>query len=158
MLSEEQAIEKVESISKAAKLKNDAARKQNTLQKYPGTTEITLNSGEEIDVKKKNVIDMDYEIYPQIEILTYFFIDGCSMIQDYYTWLKNNGFSETEPNPTNECVKKYYGNKPLWNTEKSKGIVVRDKNTDDYYIVMEGKENLQEYPKLQIVLTLGGCL
>ena len=62
------------------------------------------------------------------------------------------------PNPTNEFVAKYYGLKPLWKTDYSQGIVVKNENDDDFYIVMECSNKNKGYKHTKIILTPDGCL
>lgn len=79
-------------------------------------------------------------------------------MEDYYNWLESNGFYSDMPNPTNEFVQQYYGVKPLWNTKLSQGIVVKDENDDDFYIVMECSRENPGFKYSQIILTPGGCM
>lgn len=83
---------------------------------------------------------------------------GFKAIDDYHRWLIDNGFNPYVPNPTNEFVSKFYGKKPLWKTELSQGIVVKDPDYDDYYIVLECSRNNPGYKYLQVLVTPGGCL
>lgn len=62
------------------------------------------------------------------------------------------------PNPTNDFVEKSYGVKPLWRTELSQGIVVKEESDDDYYIVMECSRLNEGFKYTQIIVTLNGCL
>ena len=63
-----------------------------------------------------------------------------------------------EPNPTNEFVARYYGVEPLWKTDYSQGIVVREEHDNDCYIVMECNNKNIGYKHTLIILTLGGCM
>lgn len=62
------------------------------------------------------------------------------------------------PNPTNNFVESYYGSKPLCITDLSQGIVVKDENDDNYYIVMECSRLNTGFKYTQIILMLGGCM
>lgn len=69
-----------------------------------------------------------------------------------------NDFDSDCPDPTNEFVSSFYGNKPLWKTDYSQGIVVKAKNETDYYIIMECSHLNTGFKYVQIILTLGGCM
>ena len=105
------------------------------------------------------VINLDDEIETQALIAESINMSGevNFILKDYFAWLKNNGFDPVKNNPTNKCVSKYYGKKPLWNTSHSKGIVVKNENDDDYYIVVEMSRNNEGFKYTQIIVTLGGC-
>lgn len=79
-------------------------------------------------------------------------------LKNYHAWLFENGFSVEAPNPTNEFVAKYYGVKPLWKTDYSQGIVVKDVKDSDYFIVMECSNKNKGYKHTIVILTLGGCM
>lgn len=79
-------------------------------------------------------------------------------MKDYHTWLKNSGFNVNMPDPTNDFVSKSYGVKPLWRTELSQRIVVKEESDDDYYIVMECSRLNEGFKYTQIIVTLGGCM
>ncbi len=83
---------------------------------------------------------------------------GLAAMNDYYDWLESNGFSSYMPDPTNEFVEKYYGVKPLWSTKLSQGIVVKDEEDDDFYIVMECSRENPGFKYAQMILTPGGCM
>ena len=118
----------------------------------------TKNNGYKLDPNEEYVINIGNEIVNQQYIYGSFQIFGPPpALKNYHAWLYENGFSITAPEPTNECVASYYGAKPLWITPYSIGIVVKDEDEDDYYIVMECSGKNKGYVHTQIVLTLGGC-
>ncbi len=109
---------------------------------------------------QKYVIDLEFELPKQTAILTSIQVMGAPpAMSDYHKWLKGNGFSQEMPNPTNEFVSEFYGKRPLWKTELSQGIVVKncDPSDDDYYIVMECSRKNEGYKYTKIIVTLGGC-
>ena len=83
---------------------------------------------------------------------------GLPAMRDYYNWLQNNGFSAEMPNPTNDFVKDFYGKQALWETDLSKGVVMKAVNDDDFYVVMECSRMNSGFKYTKIVLTLGGCM
>ena len=92
-------------------------------------------------------------------VLTSFQIVGVPpALKNYHAWLFENGFNVNEPNPSNELVARYYGVKPLWKTDYSQGIVVREEYDNDYYIVMECSNKNIGYKHAVVILTLGGCM
>lgn len=117
-----------------------------------------LAHGYELDPTKKYIICLDDEMETQAAIMQAISIMGCTALTDYWDWLKSNGFSVDFPNPTNEFVSKYYGVKPLWKTDLSQGIVVKNVGDDDFYIVMECSRNVEGYKYTQVIMTLGGCI
>lgn len=114
--------------------------------------------GFELDATKKYVINLDDEFEQQVSIMQAVQMMGLPAIEDYHTWLEDNGFDVNMPNPTNAFVEKSYGVKPLWRTELSQGIVVREESDDDYYIVMECSRLNEGFKYTQIIVTLGGCM
>lgn len=112
----------------------------------------------ELDATKKYVINLADELEQQMSILQAMQMFGIPAIKDYHTWLKNSGFDVIMPNPTNDFVEKSYGVKPLWRTELSQGIVVKEESDDDYYIVMECSRLNEGFKYTQIIVTLNGCL
>lgn len=114
--------------------------------------------GYELDPTKEYVINIQDESKEQSAILTAVQTMGLESLKDYHKWLSSNGFDPNIPNPTNEFVSKYYGVRPLWNTDLSQGIVVKAENEDDYFIVMECSRLNEGFKYTQIILTLGGCL
>lgn len=105
------------------------------------------------------LINLEEEMEFQISIMASFQIMGPPpAIKNYHAWLFENGFNIDVPNPTNETVSSYYGVKPLWKTDYSQGIAVKNENDDDYYIVMECSGKNKGYKHVQIILTLGGCI
>lgn len=108
---------------------------------------------------EKYTINMKKEISYQLDILMSFQILGAPpALKNYHAWLFENGFNENYPNPTNEIVSQYYGIKPLWKTDYSLGIVVKDELDDDFYIVMECSAKNKGFRHTMIILTLGGCV
>ena len=108
---------------------------------------------------EKYIIDIDDEWEYQKAIYTSFRVMGSPpAIKNYHAWLFENGFNVEEPNPTNEFVAQYYGVKPLWKTDYSQGIVVRNERDNDYYIVMECSNKNKGYKHAIVILTLGGCM
>lgn len=114
--------------------------------------------GFELDATKKYIINMGDEFAQQMSIMQAIRTMGLPAMKDYHTWLKDNGFSVDMPNPTNDFVAKFYGVKPLWKTELSQGIVVKDESDDDYYIVMECSRLNEGFKYTQIIVTMGGCM
>lgn len=114
--------------------------------------------GYELDATKKYVINMEDEFEQQASILQAVKTMGLLALRDYHAWLSANGFNIDMPDPTNDFVSKFYGVKPLWKTELSQGIVVREESDDDYYIVMECSRANEGFKYTQIIVTLGGCL
>lgn len=108
---------------------------------------------------EKYVIDIEYEWDYQNAIYKSFRVTGAPpALKNYHAWLLENGFNVEAPNPTNEFVAQYYGVKPLWKTDYSQGIVVRNEHDHDYYIVMECSRKNKGYKHSLIILTLGGCI
>ena len=108
---------------------------------------------------EKYVIDLEEELEFQESIMKAFQIIGPPpAIKNYHAWLFENGFNVETPNPTNEIVSSYYGVKPLWKTDYSQGIAVKNENDDDYYIVMECSGKNRGYKHTIVVLTPGGCI
>lgn len=103
-------------------------------------------------------INLQNEFEEQQSILTAFGMMGSfDMLRDWFLWLNKSGFSESQPNPTNKIVGKYYGKEPLWKTELSQGIVVKSEEDNDYYIVMECSRENEGFKHTQMILTMGGC-
>ena len=114
--------------------------------------------GYELDAKNEYVFDLEKESEWQSAIIAACKRMGFPLaIKDYHNWLIKNGFDVVSPNPTNEFVTKYYGEKPLWKTNLSQGIVMRAINDDDYFIVMECSRENPGYKYTKIILTLLGC-
>ena len=115
--------------------------------------------GYRLNPTEKYVINLLEEIEFQQSIMMSFKIMGYPpALKNYHAWLFENGFSVEAPNPTNEFVAKYYGVKPLWKTDYSQGIVVKDENDSDYFIVMECSNKNKGYKHTIVILTLGGCM
>jgi hypothetical protein len=114
--------------------------------------------GYELDPTEQYYICMEDEVEQQQSIASAVMTMGLPALNDYHKWLKDNGFNVDIPNPTNSFVKPYFGAKPLWTTDLSLGIVVKDENDDDYYIVMECSRLNTGFKYTQIILTLGGCI
>lgn len=112
-----------------------------------------------LDPTEKYVIDIEEEREFQMAIMMSFQVMGPPpALKNYHAWLYENGFNVDEPNPTNEFVARYYGVKPLWKTAYSQGIVVKDENDGDYFIVMECSNKNTGYKHTQVILTMGGCV
>ena len=112
-----------------------------------------------LDPTEKYVIDIEEEMEFQMAIMMSFQVMGPPpALKNYHAWLYENGFNVDEPNPTNEFVASYYGVKPLWKTAYSQGIVVKDENDSDYFIVMECSSQNKGYKHTQVILTMGGCV
>ena len=115
--------------------------------------------GYRLDPSEKYVINLIEEMEFQQSIMMSFQIMGYPpALKNYHAWLFENGFSVEAPNPTNEFVAKYYGVKPLWKTDYSQGIVVKDEKDSDYFIVMECSNKNKGYKHTIVILTLGGCM
>lgn len=111
-----------------------------------------------LDPTEKYIINLEEELEFQASIMMSFQIIGPPpAIKNYHAWLIKNGFNVDEPNPTNEFVSGYYGVKSLWKTDYSQGIVVKNENDNDYYIVMECSGKNKGYKHTKIILTPGGC-
>lgn len=131
--------------------------KKITLNNSVETT--TSIDGYELIPTEKYVINIKEELKFQMAIMNSFQIIGPPpALKNYHAWLFENGFNVNSPNPTNEFVAPYYGVKPLWETDYSKGIVVKDENDSDYYIVMECSNMNRGYKHTKVILTLGGCM
>lgn len=112
-----------------------------------------------LNPSEKYVIDIEEELeYQSAIIMAFKEIGPPPALKNYHAWLFENGFNIEMPNPTNQFVSQYYGIKPLWKTDYSQGIVVKDNNDDDYYIVMECSDKNKGYKYTKVILTLGGCL
>ena len=111
-----------------------------------------------LDPTEKYIINLEEELEFQTSIMMLFQIMGPPpALKNYHAWLVKNGCNVDEPNPTNEIVSGYYGVKPLWKTDYSQGIAVKNENDNDYYIVMECSGKNKGYKHTKIILTLGGC-
>ena len=118
-----------------------------------------LYDGYYLKPTEQYTINMENEIEYQSAIIESFQVMGPPpALKNYHAWLFENGFNINMPNPTNQFVSKYYGVNPLWKTDYSQGIVVKNENDDDYYIVMECSNKNKGYKHTIVVLTLGGCL
>lgn len=91
-------------------------------------------------------------------------------MEDFWNWCEENDFPSDVGIDTmvsgdlkrawsvpEDFVKEYYGKKPLWTTEYSQGIVVREKNDDDYYVVVECSRENEGWKYARILATPGGC-
>ena len=114
--------------------------------------------GYKIDPKEQYCICLDDEMEQQVNILGAVQTMGLPAISDYHKWLADKGFNVDMPNPTNDFVSSYFGVEPLWVTDLSQGIVVKNKEDDDYYIVMECSRENEGFKYTQIILTMGGCM
>ena len=112
-----------------------------------------------LDPTEKYLINLDEEMEFQLATLMSFRIMGePPALKNYHSWLFENGFNVEMPNPTNDFVAQYYGIKPLWKTPYSQGVVVKDENDEDYYIVMECSNKNRGYKCAKIIVTLNGCI
>jgi hypothetical protein len=114
--------------------------------------------GYELDPTEQYCICLKDELERQQSILFAIRTAGLPALNDYYKWLKDNGFNVDMPNPKNSFVAPYFGTKPLWTTDLSQGIVVKAENDDDYYVVMECSRQNTGFKYTQIILTIGGCV
>lgn len=114
--------------------------------------------GYELDPTKKYEIIHSNEIESQIAIIQAVNRYGLPALRDYNDWLENNNIVyDKTPVISTELVSQFYGEKPLWKTELSQGIVMRDFIDGDYYIVMECSRLNEGFKYTKILLTLGGC-
>ena len=123
--------------------------------------EVKKESGDDyaLDPTEKYLINLDEEMEFQLATLMSFQIMGePPALKNYHAWLFENGFNVEMPNPTNDFVAQYYGIKPLWKTPYSQGVVVKDENDEDYYIVMECSNKNRGYKCAKIIVTLNGCI
>ena len=112
-----------------------------------------------LDPTEEYIINIKEEMEYQATIAMSFQTMGLPpALKNYHAWLFENGFNVDVPNPTNEIVSNYYGKKPLWKTEYSQGVVVKNETGDDYYIVMECSNKNKGYKNTVVILTLYGCL
>lgn len=125
---------------------------------------VELEKGSTVDEYRLNptekyVINIEEEIEFQTAIMMSFQIAGPPpALKNYHAWLLENGFSVDSPNPTNVFVAPFYGVKPLWKTDYSQGIVVKDEHDSDYFIVMECSSKNKGYKHTTVILTLCGCI
>ena len=111
-----------------------------------------------LDPIEEYVVDIEKEMEFQNTTLAAFQIMGTPpALKNYHAWLFENGFNVEMPNPTNEVVATYYGVKPLWKTDYSQGVVVKEENDSDYFIVMECSGKNRGYKHSIVILTPGGC-
>jgi hypothetical protein len=114
--------------------------------------------GYELDPTKKYEIIHSNEIESQIAIIQAVNRYGLPALRDYNDWLENNNIVyDKTPVISNEFVSQFYGKKPLWKTELSQGIVMKDFIDGDYYIIMECSRLNEGFKYTKIMLTLGGC-
>lgn len=114
--------------------------------------------GYELEPKKEYIINLEDEFEKQIAIMQAVQMMSLPAMIDWHDWLIKNGFSADIPNPTNEFVSQFYGKKHLWKTNLSQGIVVKNKNDDNFYVVMECSKENTGFKYTKIILTLGGCM
>ena len=119
---------------------------------------IVKSSGYKLDTSKEYIINLDDELQEQISILQAVQAMGLDAMKDWWKWLEENDFDTTQPNPTNSFVADFYSKRPLWRSNLSQGLVVKNENDDDYYIIMECSRENEGFKYTQIVLTLGGCI
>lgn len=120
--------------------------------------EVVARHGYELDPTEQYVITLSDEMDTQTSIIGAVQTMGLEALSDFHNWLDSNGFSVMIPDPTNEFVADYYGVKPLWKTNLSQGIVVKNTEDDDYYIVLECSNENEGFKYTQIIVTLGGCM
>lgn len=114
--------------------------------------------GYELDPTKKYEIIYANEIETQIAIIQAVNRYGLPALRDYRDWLANNNIVyDKTPVISNEFVSQFYGKQPLWKTELSQGIVMKDFIDGDYYIIMECSRLNEGFKYTKILLTLGGC-
>ncbi len=115
--------------------------------------------GYELDPTQSYELLFLQEIESQISIIQAVNQHGLPALIDYQNWLKDNEIDMNQKPLmiSNDLVSKYYGNKPLWKTDLSQGIVMKDLTDGDYYIVMECSRLNEGFKYTQILLTLGGC-
>lgn len=114
--------------------------------------------GYELDPTKKYEIIHANEIESQIAIIQAVNRYGLPALKDYNNWLENNNIVyDKTPVISNEFVSQFYGKEPLWKTELSQGIVMKDFIDGDYYIIMECSRLNEGFKYTKIMLTLGGC-
>lgn len=119
---------------------------------------IDASKGYILDPKEEYVITLEDEFEEQSAILASVQMFPLTAIFDWHNWLAKNGISLDYINPSNSLVGKYYGKEPLWITELSQGLVMKNENDDDFYIVMECSRENEGFKRIQIVLTMGGCM
>lgn len=117
-----------------------------------------IPSGYKLSETKKYVINLAKEFDEQIAILEAIRVMDLEAMEDYWKWLNDNDFSLEIPNPTNSCVEKFYGVEPLWKTELSQGLAVKNEDDEKHYILMECSRKNKGFKYTQIILTLDGCL
>ncbi|MGX4764256.1 hypothetical protein [Holzapfeliella sp. JNUCC 72] len=120
--------------------------------------QIVSPHGYKLNPLEKYVINLDTELKTQKTILEAVQANGLKAIEDWFDWLTTNGFNPYTPNPTNDFVSQFYGERALWETPLSQGIVVKNEEDDDYYVVMECSRKNEGFKYTQIILTLNGCL
>ncbi len=120
------------------------------------TGQIVASHGYILDPSECYLIDFDKEMgTTQPAIMQAAMIMGLPGIDDYHKWLDENGFSREEPHISNEFASKFYGKQALWETELSRGIVVKDEKHNDYFIIMECSRLCEGFKYAQIILA--GC-
>ena len=118
---------------------------------------ILAKEGYKLNPKEQYCICLNDEMELQSTMMMSFQTTGGSQVlDDYNNWLRENKINVNDPDIPKDLVKKYYGVKPLWSTNLSQGIVVKDENDDTYYIVMECSKLNVKFKYAQIILTLGG--
>lgn len=125
-----------------------------------GMGEFVQPHGYELDPTKKYEIIHSNEIETQIAIIQAVKRHGLPALRDYNDWLADNNIDidfDGVPIISNEFASQFYGKKPLWKTELSQGIVIKDFIDGDYYIVMECSRLNEGFKYTKIMLTLGGC-
>lgn len=117
------------------------------------------SDGYRLNPTEKYIINIEKEMESQAAIMMSFQMIGPPpALKNYHAWLLENGFNVDSPNPTNEFVAPFYSVKPLWKTDYSQGIVVKDEHDSDYFIVMECSSKNKGYKHTVVILTMGGCI
>lgn len=114
---------------------------------------LEIAHGYVLDPRQEYIIDYDNEMEEQLRISMAVQMFRLPALNDYHTWLENNGFNSEIPNPTDKILSKFYGKKSLWKTELSQGIVVREIENGEYCIVMECSRLNTGFKYTQIILT-----
>ena len=148
--------------------KNNGKRKVNfTLNNHIG--ELITRHDYEIDPTEKLVFDFKKEaeiISSQMAAMQIF--GQPKALEDFWDWCNKQNFKNVTMEDElgnltkvweipNAFVEKYYGEKPLWKTEYSQGVVIREKNDDDYYIIVECSYLNKGYKYTRLLVTPGGC-
>lgn len=113
----------------------------------------TKTQGFELNPSEEYIINMDDEFGQQTAIMASAQTMELTCIKDYHKWLLDNDIDGYKPNPSKELLLKFYGKEPLWKTEDSQGLVIKDENEDSFYILMECSGSIPNFKYAQIILT-----